>query len=110
MSRFMCTRLAQLLVLSAGLLSTRTYVSAQGSGQTEEPPPAFEAASVKLNTGSAMYFNAGPGQWEVRNYTLKILIFIAYRVNDYSLSGPDWLAPVKLDVVAKLPPSAAALS
>jgi hypothetical protein len=30
MSRLILTRLAKLVVLSAGLLSTRTYVSAQG--------------------------------------------------------------------------------
>ena len=110
MCRFICTRLAQLVVLSAGLLSTRTYVSAQGLGQTVESPPVFEAASVKLNTGSAAYFNAGPGQIEMRNYTLKILIFMAYGVSDYSLSGPDWLDSVNLDVVAKLPASAAGMS
>ncbi len=35
MSRFILKRLAQLLVLSAGLLSTGTYVSAQGCGPDE---------------------------------------------------------------------------
>lgn len=106
MSRFIRSRLAQLVALSAGLLSTRTYVSAQESGQTAESPPAFEAASVKLNTGSAMYFNASPGQFEVRRYTLKMLISMAYGAN----SGPDWLDSVNLDIVAKLPVSAAGLS
>jgi len=79
-------------------------------GQTVESSPAFEAASVKLNTGSGPYFKAGPGQIEIRNYPLKILIFVAYGVNDYSFSGPNWLDSVKLDVVAKLPASAAGLS
>jgi uncharacterized protein (TIGR03435 family) len=80
-------------------------------GQTVKSPPAFEAASVKLNTtGGAPYYNYGPGQIEMRNVTLQILIFIACGVSDYSLSGPDWLNAVKLDVVAKLPASAAGLS
>jgi uncharacterized protein (TIGR03435 family) len=79
-------------------------------GQTLESSPAFEVASVKLNTGSAPYFNAGPGQFEIRNYPLKILIFMAYGVSDYSFSGPNWLDSVKLDVVAKLPSSAGGLS
>jgi uncharacterized protein (TIGR03435 family) len=79
-------------------------------GQTVDSPPAFEAASVKLNTGSAAYFNAGPGQIEIRNFSLKIFIFMAYEVSDYSFSGPDWLGSVKLDLVAKLPASAAGLS
>ena len=46
----------------------------------------------------------------MRGTNLKILIARAYRVTDYSLSGPDWLDSVKLDVVAKLPASAAGLS
>ncbi len=110
MSGFIRTRLAQLVVLSAGLLLTRTYVSAQGLGQTAESPPAFEAASVKLSAGSPRNFNAGPGQIEWRNYTLHILIIIAYGVGYTALSGPDWLDSVNLDVVAKLPASAAGLS
>ena len=86
-------------------------MSAQGIlGQTVESPPAFEAATVKLDTGSAPYFSAGPGQIEYRNYPLKIFIFMAYGVSDYSLSGPDWLGSVKVDILAKLPASAAGLS
>ncbi len=108
---FICTRLAQLVALSAGLLSTTTCVSAQGLGQTVEPPPAFEAASVKLSTSTAYTGQrGGPGQYEMLNVTLKILICSAYRVSDYSLSGPDWLDSDRWDVVAKLPASAAALS
>jgi uncharacterized protein (TIGR03435 family) len=79
-------------------------------GQTVESPPAFEAASVKLNKGSTPYYNDGPGQFEMRNYPLTILIFKAYGVNNYSLSGPDWLDSVRVDVVAKLPASAAVWS
>jgi uncharacterized protein (TIGR03435 family) len=109
MSRLTGTRLAQ-LVVSTGLLSTTTYVSAQGLGQTAESPPVFEAASVKLNTGSPRNMNAGPGQIEWRNYTLHILIVLAYGVGYNSLSGPDWLDSVNLDIIAKLPASAAGLS
>jgi uncharacterized protein (TIGR03435 family) len=65
---------------------------------------------VKLSASSPRYLNAGPGQIEIPNYTLQILIFMAYRVSDYSLSGPDWLGSVNLDVVAKLPASAVGLS
>jgi uncharacterized protein (TIGR03435 family) len=110
MSGLFCKRLAQLVVLSAGLLSTNAYVSAQGLGQTAESPPAFEVASVKLSTGSPRNFKAGPSQVEWRNYTLHILIIIAYGVGYTALSGPDWLDSVNLDVVAKMPASAARLS
>jgi uncharacterized protein (TIGR03435 family) len=116
MSKFICTGLAQLGVLPVAvrIYFVRIYfailLATSVLGQTVESPPAFEAASVKLNTGSAMYFNAGPGRIEMRSYTLKMLIFMAYGVRDYSLSGPDWLDSVKLDVVAKLPASAASRS
>jgi len=80
-------------------------------GQTAESPPAFEAATVKLSSGGAPYYRDGPGQFEMRNYPLKILLYKAYGVGaDYTVSGPDWLDSVKVDVVAKLPASAAALS
>jgi uncharacterized protein (TIGR03435 family) len=79
------------------------------SGQTVEPPPAFEAATVKLNIDGAVYYRDALGQFEMRNFPLIIFIFKAYGVNSYSLSGPDWLGSVKVDVVAKLPASAAGL-
>jgi uncharacterized protein (TIGR03435 family) len=110
MSRFTFTRLAQLVVLSAGLLSMRTYVDAQELGQAVESPPAFEAASLRLNTGSPPHFYYGPDRIEMRNVPLKTLICRAYRVSVWSLSGPDWLASVVLDFVATLPASAAELS
>jgi uncharacterized protein (TIGR03435 family) len=86
-------------------------VSAQGLGQTAESPPAFEAASVKLNTGSAPYFKDGPDRMEMRGTTLMNVIWRAYHVSSYySLSGPDWMNSVMVDVVAKLPAAAAGLS
>jgi uncharacterized protein (TIGR03435 family) len=94
---FVCICLAILLVTSV-------------SGQTAESPTAFEAATVKLNTGGAYYFSIGAGQIQLRNHPLKILILMAYRVGNSSLFGPDWLETVKVDVVAKLPASAADVS
>src|SRR5437763_1012900 len=49
-------------------------------GQTGESLPAFETASVKLNSGAAGYFDLGPGRIEMHNVTLKVLIFMAYHV------------------------------
>jgi len=47
---------------------------------------------------------------EMRGTTLQILIFRAYHVSSYSLFGPDWMGSLMVDVVAKLPASAAGLS
>jgi uncharacterized protein (TIGR03435 family) len=79
-------------------------------GQTAESPPAFEVASVKLNTGGAPYYNDSSTQMDMRGTTLGILISRAYQAKSWSLSGPDWLNSVKLDVIAKLPASMAGLS
>jgi len=72
----------------------------------QTPAPVFEAASLRLNTsGSGYYFNATPGRLEIRDVSLKILIWMAYPAADYSFSGPKWLDSVKLDLVAKFPAS-----
>jgi len=31
---------------------------------------------------------------------------VAYRIKDYQVSGPDWLAGARFDIVAKLPEGA----
>jgi uncharacterized protein (TIGR03435 family) len=117
MSKFICTHLAQPGILPVAVriyfvrICFAILLATSVLGQTAESPPAFEAASVKLNTGATPYQNEGPGQFEMRNFTLKILILKAYGLGgDYSVSGPDWLNSVKVDVAAKLPASAAGLS
>lgn len=79
-------------------------------GQTVESPPAFEAASVRLNAGSPPYFYYGPERIEMRDVPLETLICKAYRVSFWSLSGPNWMVSVMLDFVATLPASAAGMS
>lgn len=101
-------RLARLWILPVAVrIYVAIFLATSLLGQTAEAPPAFEAASVKLNNGAAFYQNMGAGQVEMRAFPLSILIRMAYGGR---LSGPDWLDDVKLDVVAKLPASAAALS
>jgi uncharacterized protein (TIGR03435 family) len=100
----MTIRIDLVRICFASLLATSVL------GQTAESPPAFEVASVKLNTGSAPYYNDSPTQMDMRGTTLGILICRAYQVKVWSLSGPDWLNSVMLDVVAKLPASIAGLS
>ena len=111
MHRLICTRLGQLGILPVGVrICFAILLATAVLGQTVGSPPAFETASVKLNTGGAAYYYAGPGHIEIRNFSLKIFIFMAYEVSDYSFSGPDWLDSVRLDVVAKMAASAAGLS
>lgn len=67
--------------------------------------PAFEVASVKLNTSGdrSASTNANKGEVLIRNTTLKRLVEIAYRVRDYAFNGPDWLDSLRFDIRAKFP-------
>jgi uncharacterized protein (TIGR03435 family) len=72
-------------------------------------PPAFEAASVKVNkSGEAGgRFGGRVGQIVVTNYTLRDIIRNAYGVQRYQIvGGPDWLAQDRFDINAKVPEGA----
>jgi uncharacterized protein (TIGR03435 family) len=74
--------------------------------QPQEQRPAYEAASVKLNTsGSGNTSSHGSkGQVVMTNLPLKRLIERAYSVRPYQVTGPDWMENVHFDIVAKYPP------
>jgi uncharacterized protein (TIGR03435 family) len=67
--------------------------------------PAFEAASVKLNTSGTgeMSMRGGRGTLEWQNTSLRHFVQVAYRLHDYDYSAPAWLDSVRLDVVARVP-------
>ncbi len=64
---------------------------------------AFEVASVKQNKAggpSNRDFSAG-GRFTARNTSLRMLIEIAYRIQDFQLSGKQDLLNQRFDIVAK---------
>jgi len=67
--------------------------------------PAFEVASVKVNTtgGPGASMQQRNGGIELQNYSLRLLVQMAYRVHDYACSAPSWLDSVHFDIVAKMP-------
>lgn len=88
--------------------------------------PAFEVASVKVSQnapagrggggggmmggilagrGGRGAIQASPGSLTLRNVTLKNAIRWAYHVNEYQVSGPDWLDSVRYNIEAR-PPAA----
>jgi uncharacterized protein (TIGR03435 family) len=81
-------------------------------------PPAFEVASIRLNkagtaslkTGNGIIsqrLNIEPGTFTAVNISMWELIRLAYRVEDYQVSGaPDWFASELYDVDAKAEKSA----
>lgn len=67
--------------------------------------PAFDVASVKANTSGAGMIMIGPptgGRFRATNATLKILVGIAWKMQNYAISGgPGWIDSDHYDVEAK---------
>ena len=86
------------LLLSASALFAQTPISR----------PAYEAASVKLNTSGSGHSGSdgSKGQVMMTNLSLHRLIERAYNVKPPQVAGPDWLDSVRVDIAAKYPPGA----
>jgi uncharacterized protein (TIGR03435 family) len=95
-------RIAPLLVW-LGLMS-----GMPGQAQSDAPKtarPEFEVASIKPHTSDdrrMVIFPSPGGRLNVEGMTLKLLMTIAYRIQDYQISGgPNWIASDRFDIVAK---------
>jgi len=84
-------------ILLSGLLL------ACGAFAQTDPPPAFEAASIKPNNSGSgsSHSRSRPGYLQMENVTLRSVITMAYKLRDYQLTGPDWLRTEHFDIVAK---------
>ncbi len=73
--------------------------------QTAAAGPAFEVASVKPNNsgdGRVMFANQPGGRFTATNVTLKMLIRMAYQLQDFQIvGGPGWMTSDHFDIVAK---------
>src|ERR1035437_6928926 len=96
----------------AGLKAMKTvallvqFALAMCVANAQNGPPAFEVASVKINdsTSNAIGGTYGfrNGSVSVRNITLNDLIYLAYGVEDYRVSGgPGWISVLRYNVDAK---------
>lgn len=79
-------------------------------GQTP-PPPQFEVASIRPSAPTALGqvglgLHIDGSQVSLRQFALKDEIAVAFNLKQYQVSGPDWLATEKFDIVAKLPDGA----
>lgn len=68
-----------------------------------QPRPEFDVASIKPNKASGgVSFGVGNGGASGRNVTLQMLIGLAYRLQDFQISGgPSWVSSDRFDVEAK---------
>jgi uncharacterized protein (TIGR03435 family) len=87
------------------LVLTGVAVLPQTNAQSPAPRPEFEVASVKPNTsGNGMIMIRPPvgGRFTATNVRLKMLIGLAYKLQDYEISGgPAWINSDGYDVTAK---------
>jgi uncharacterized protein (TIGR03435 family) len=103
----------RIAILCAWLIVS-TSGAAFGQGAAESP--TFEVASVKpaepQPSGMMRVRMSGgpgtpdPGQLTYTNVSLKNVLINAYDVNDYQISGPNWLDGERFDIVAKIPQGA----
>jgi uncharacterized protein (TIGR03435 family) len=101
-----------LLIASLGsVLRLTGIVSAQQpAAQEPKKAPTFEVASIKLsdpnNTSPLamipMVLPQGPGRLSATNVPLRLLVRMAYQVQDFQIvGGPSWQLSQKFDIVAK---------
>jgi len=70
--------------------------------------PEFEVASIRpTDQSDPQHVQVGVhidgAQVNIRYFSLKDYIRVAYRVKDYQVSGPDWIASERFDISAKMP-------
>jgi uncharacterized protein (TIGR03435 family) len=74
--------------------------------------PQFEVASIKPSPPGATEFHVDVGvhidgaQVKCNYLSLKDYIRMAYNVKEYQVTGPEWIATDRFDIVAKLPDDA----
>ena len=100
------------LLIGAGLV----LAAGVALGQTPAAGPAFEVASVKpaapldraqmLSGQMHVGMKIDAARVDIGGMSLADLIRVAYRVKPYQVSGPDWMASERFDVLAKLPEGA----
>jgi uncharacterized protein (TIGR03435 family) len=98
------------MTVTRGLLCA-VVSSIAAFGQSPSARPEFEVASVKKSAPAMPgEVNAGVhidgAMVRCSSLPMKSYIRMAYRVNDYQVLGPDWLATENFDIAAKLPDGA----
>jgi hypothetical protein len=96
---------AALFIAAVAPLRAVRQVQAPSDG-AQQPPLAFETASVKPNKSGAeeRYIRIDPrgGSLTVVNLPLRQLITFAYQIQSFQLQGgPDWMASDRFDILGK---------
>jgi bla regulator protein blaR1 len=96
---------AAVFIAAVAPLRAVRQVQARSDG-AQQPPLAFETASVKPNKSGAeerlIRLDPRGGSLAVTNLQLRALITFAYEIQNFQLAGgPDWIASDRFDILAK---------
>ncbi len=92
-------RIATLVTVVIGVCHAQTPVAHRAQ---------FEVASIKPSAMPSPNhaYTMSDTRVDLGSMPLSYLIHVAYNVEPYQISGPDWLATARFDIVAKLPEGA----
>jgi uncharacterized protein (TIGR03435 family) len=84
-----------------------TLAACAAFAQSTAPPLEFEVASIKpsppITDSAHIGMRVDGAQVYFTSFALRDYVRIAYRVKDYQVEGPDWIASERFDIAAKLP-------
>jgi uncharacterized protein (TIGR03435 family) len=91
-------------VLCAAVVAIAIAVCAPLAPGAQQARPAFDAATVKLDTSNGQRSNRSTAdQITFTNQTLKQLVVLAYGVLPFQVEAPEWMASTHFDITAKYP-------
>jgi uncharacterized protein (TIGR03435 family) len=92
---------------------TKLLLALAGFAVVTQAQPQFEVASIRPSgpitaQGVTAGVHIDGAQVRCVLLSLKDYVRMAYKVKDYQIEGPDWMASARFDIVAKLPSGATA--
>jgi uncharacterized protein (TIGR03435 family) len=92
---------------------TKLLLALAGFAALTQAQPQFEVASIRPSgpmtaQGVTAGVHIDGAQVRCVLLSLKDYVRIAYKVKDYQIEGPEWIASARFDIVAKLPSGATA--
>ena len=94
------------MIRAIGVTGLAVATACAACGQSAATQLSFEVASIKPNDSGMTRMRGDAGRLDYSSVSLKLIIQRAYGVQLYQVSGPDWMASTRFDVVAKLPAGA----
>ena len=81
------------------------------SAQEPAPKPSFDVIAIRPGNASGGMIDGGPGspnptRFTARGESVRLLLYAAFRLKQYQLSGPAWIDTAHYDIQAKVPAGA----